>query len=60
MTIVRHVIFAYICDMAKTAKKAPEKKKRGNYDKPLQTNGSFMDLIGAVVKDAQSKDKKKP
>lgn len=45
--------------MAKAAKKE-KPKKRGNYEKPLKTNGSFMDLIGAVVKDAKSKDKKKP
>lgn len=45
--------------MAKAAKKAAP-KKRGSYEKPLETKGSFMDLIGAVVKDAKSKDKKKP
>ena len=45
--------------MAKAAKKAAP-KKRGSYEKPIQTNGTFMDLIGAVVKDAKSKDKKNP
>ena len=44
--------------MAKSEKKAPP-KKRGNYEEPLKVNGDFMQLIGAVVKDAKSKDKKK-
>ena len=44
--------------MAKAEKKATP-KKRGSYEKPLKTKGGFMDLIGAVVKDAKSKDKKK-
>lgn len=45
--------------MAKAAKKAAP-KKRGNYEQPLKVKGNFMELIGAVVKDAKSKDKKKP
>ena len=45
--------------MAKATKKAAP-KKRGTYEKPLEVKGNFMDLIGAVVKDAKSKDKKKP
>lgn len=44
--------------MAKEEKK-PSDKKRGKYEEPLKTNGSFMDLINVVVKDAKSKDKKK-
>lgn len=45
--------------MVKAAKKAAP-KKHGSYEKPLEAKGSFMDLIGAEVKDAKSKDKKKP
>lgn len=45
--------------MAKAAKKSSS-KKRGNYEQPIKTKGSFMDFVGAVVKDAKSKDKKKP
>ena len=45
--------------MAKSEKKDTT-KKRGTYEKPLEVKGNFMDLIGAVVKDAKSKDKKKP
>jgi hypothetical protein len=41
-------------------RKKPSDKKRGKYEEPLKTNGSFMDLINIVVKDAKSKDKKKP
>ncbi len=48
--------------MAKAEKKAPERKKRGEYDKPLQVNGSFMDIINAAVKHtkANTPKKKKP
>lgn len=38
------------------AKKSRSKK----YEEPLKVNGSFMDVIKASVKDAKSKDKKKP
>ncbi|GAA4462960.1 hypothetical protein GCM10023093_10470 [Nemorincola caseinilytica] len=45
--------------MAKATKKVGPKKRKP-YEKPLETKGTFMDLIGAVVRDAKSKDKKKP
>jgi hypothetical protein len=40
--------------MSKAKKKAAP-KKRGTYEKPVVTKGGFMDLIGAVVKDANKK-----
>lgn len=47
--------------MSKSEKKKTDSKKRSEkYEQPLKVKGSFMDLIGAVVKDAKSKDKKKP
>lgn len=44
--------------MAKEEKK-PKEKKRGSYEQPVKVEGDFMDLMGAVVKDAKKKDKKK-
>jgi hypothetical protein len=41
----------------KTSK--PTAKKPMENEQPLKVNGSFMDFIGAVVKDANSKPKKK-
>ncbi len=39
---------------------AKEKKKRAEkYDEKLKVNGSFMDIIGAVVKNANDKVSKK-
>ena len=35
----------------------PRSKK---YEEPLKVNGTFMDVINASVKDAKSRDKKKP
>ncbi|MBK8450758.1 MAG: hypothetical protein WBO31_09160 [Saprospiraceae bacterium] len=35
------------------------KPRQGKYDKPLKINGTFMDVIKAVVKDAKNMDKKK-
>lgn len=48
--------------MAKAAKKAPAKKKRGNYDEKLQVKeGSFLDIIKASMKHANEHSaKKKP
>jgi hypothetical protein len=46
--------------MAKATKPNKEIKKRGEYEQPLKVNGSFMDIMKAAVKDAKSKDKKKP
>jgi len=37
----------------------PTKKKRGKYDDKLAVKGSFFDLIGAAVKNANDKGKKK-
>jgi len=51
--------FLYICIMAKAIKKTPT-KKRGEYDEKLKVNASFLDIIKASVKDAKSKDTKKP
>ncbi len=45
-------------NMAKEEKKQ-EPKKRGKYEPPLKVEGDFMELMGAVVKDAKKKDKKK-
>lgn len=51
----------YFCKtMAKASKEKPKSKRPAKYEEKLKTNGSFMQLIGAVVKDAKSKDKKKP
>ena len=33
-------------------KKATPKKKRGEYEKPLKVNGSFLDIVKASVKHA--------
>jgi hypothetical protein len=38
--------------MATEKKKPTTKKKRGKYEEKLKVNGSFMDIIKAVVKDA--------
>jgi len=49
--------------MAKTEKKAPEKKKRGKYDEKLQVKeGSFLDIMQASMKhaDKHSAPVKKP
>ena len=35
------------------------KPKRGDYEKPLQVKGSFMDIMKAAVKDADKKTPKK-
>lgn len=37
--------------MAKAEKKGKvDKKKRGNYEQPLQVDGTFMDIMKAAVK----------
>jgi hypothetical protein len=41
----------------KAAKKAAP-KKRGKYEEKFKLNGSFSELIGAVMKDANSKSAK--
>lgn len=48
--------------MSKEVKKAPDKKKRGKYEEKLAVTGSFMDIMKAAVKNADSKtpEKKKP
>ena len=38
--------------------KAPT-KKRGNYEQPLQVNGTFMDIMNAAVKHREANVKKK-
>ncbi len=40
--------------MSKGDKKSAP-KKRGNYEKPLVVKGSFMDIMGAAIKDADKK-----
>ncbi len=46
--------------MAKAGKKKTEPKAKTTREQPLKVNGSFMDIMKAAVKDAKSKDKKKP
>ena len=41
-----------------TSKKSP-KKRSDKYDEKLQVEGTFMDIIGAVVEDAEKKTVKK-
>ena len=41
-----------------TKKKAP-KKKRGEYDEPLQVNASFSDIIKAAAKHSDLNSEKK-
>lgn len=45
--------------MAKATKKKKASKKRGEYEKPLKVNGSFIDIINAAVKQAKKKTGKK-
>ncbi len=47
--------------MSKEEKKETPKKERSqSYEDKLKVKGSFLDLMKAAVKDAKSKDKKKP
>jgi|GEM_PF-2807859 len=46
--------------MAKASKEKPKSPRPEKYEEKLRVNGDFMQLIGAVVKDAKKKDKKKP
>ena len=47
--------------MAKAAKKKekPKKKSRGEYEEKLAVNGSFLDIIKASAKHANSQSAKK-
>lgn len=45
--------------MAKASKPKKSTKKRGNYEQPLQVNGSFMDIMNAAVKHREANVKKK-
>jgi hypothetical protein len=45
--------------MAKTAKKKPAAKHPDKYEKPLQVNGTFMDVIKAAVKHTKANTPKK-
>lgn len=52
------LLYLNLLTMAKAAKKVEkptERKKRGKYEEPLKVNGSFMDIIGAAVKNANDK-----
>ncbi|MBL7712354.1 MAG: hypothetical protein JNL13_07825 [Chitinophagaceae bacterium] len=42
-----------------TDKKAKPAKPRGKYEKPIAVNASFMDVIGAAIKQADKKMGKK-
>lgn len=47
--------------MAKVKKQIKPKKERASkYDEKLAVNGSFLDVIKASVKHANTSDKKKP
>lgn len=37
----------------------PERNERGKYSEKLAVNGSFLDIIGAAIKDAKGKAGKK-
>ena len=43
-----------------TAPSRAKKLRPEKYDPPLVVTGTFMDVIKASVKDAKSRDKKKP
>lgn len=36
-----------------------KRKKRGQYDEPLEVKGSFLDIVKSAVKDAENKTKEK-
>lgn len=46
--------------MLKDKKETLKKECSENYNEKLKVKGSFLDLMKAAVKDAKSKDKKKP
>ena len=45
--------------VSKKSKPKVSKPKRGDYEKPLQVKGTFMDIMKAAVKDADKKIPKK-
>ena len=47
-------------DKKQTPPSREKKPRTKKYEEPLVVNGSFMDVIKASVKDAKSRDKKKP